>query len=65
MPYLWAICHGCGTRTIFAEANRAECEKCGSPFFWYARTALPPYWLTEQDRVFLRKGGIKAEEDQN
>lgn len=56
-----AICRACRWSTIVAQRLPGSCDRCESPFFWYVRIETE-FVLTEADRVFLRSGGIAADD---
>lgn len=47
--------------TVVGDRLPASCDRCESPFFWYKRVTYR-YVLTDDDRAFLRAGGIAPDE---
>jgi hypothetical protein len=61
MAMIYAVCRVCHLSTVVGDRLPASCDRCESPFFWYKRVSYK-YVLTEEDRAFLRAGGISPED---
>jgi hypothetical protein len=60
MMQVRAVCRSCGTFEYVNGHLPHECEKCGCPFFWYARYehTITAQTLSQSDLEFLKVNRI-------
>jgi hypothetical protein len=60
-----AYCASCGRGTGFDTVAPPACPTCGSHVWKAIDPPGVPYLLTENDKTFLHRRGIQAEEDED